>query len=234
MKMYASGLSKWLNLTINYSLHKIPVIRRKWWWALLNLNIHTSYFSPYATCGFRHGRTTTISIWGPFWGPFLVLWALLDVVQRSFSSGMRTLLRRPSVQLSVCKHFLLSHLLQYHWSDFFETLSECSPQCLVVQVPKRIPVHSQPWLPSAIFDFFLLSHLLRHCLTDSNETCLLCSPQCLVVQVQKTIRSVDRFDRLVPGSDLSEISNWQACYRISSKTTGRMFLDLGQNVPLNV
>ena len=34
---------------------------------------------------------------------------------------------------------------------------------------------------------------------------------------------------------LSEISHWQSCYRISSKTIGRIFLlDLGQNVPLNV
>ena len=27
---------------------------------------------------------------------------------------------RLSVQQSVCKHFLLSHLLQHHWSDFFK------------------------------------------------------------------------------------------------------------------
>ena len=50
--------------------------------------------------------------------------------------------------------------------------------------------------------FFLLSHLLRNYLTDSNETCLLCSPQCLAVQLLEKIRSVDKFGRLVPGSDL--------------------------------
>ena len=33
---------------------------------------------------------------------------------------------------------------------------------------------------------------------------------------------------------LNEISHWQAWYRISSKTTGRIILDLDQNVPLNV
>ena len=30
-----------------------------------------------------------------------------------------------------------------------------------------------------------------------------------------------------------EISHWQACYRISSKTTPRIFLDRGQNVSHN-
>ena len=81
--------------------------------------------------------------------------------------------------------------------------------------------------------FFLLSHLFGNYLTDSNETCLLCSTQCLVVQVQKKVWSVDKFGRLVPDSD-SEMSHWQAFYRISSKTTGRIFLDLGQNVPLSI
>ena len=79
--------------------------------------------------------------------------------------------------------------------------------------------------------FFLLSHLLRNYLTDSNETCLFCSPQCLVVQVQKT-NSVRR--QIWPfGSrpGLSEISHWKASYRISSKTTGRIFLGHGLNVP---
>ena len=31
-----------------------------------------------------------------------------------------------------------------------------------------------------------------------------------------------------------ELASWQAGYRISSTTTGRIFLDIGQNVPLNV
>ena len=35
----------------------------------------------------------------------------------------------------------------------FKTWSECFPQCLVVQVPKRIPVRRQTRPPSAIFDF---------------------------------------------------------------------------------
>ena len=37
--------------------------------------------------------------------------------------------------------------------SFYETWSECSPQCLVVQAPKRIPVRRQTWPSSAIFDF---------------------------------------------------------------------------------
>ena len=108
-------------------------------------------------------------------------------------SGNSPVSVRPSVQLSISKHFLLSHLLQDYWSDIFETWSEYSPQCLVVQVQKAVVGHL--W-------FFLLSHLLRNYLTDLNETCLLCSPQCLVVQVQKKIRSVDKFDRLLHGLDL--------------------------------
>ena len=72
-----------------------------------------------------------------------------------------------------------------------------------MQVSKRIPVRRQTWPPSAIFDFFLLSHFLRNYLTDSNETCLLCLPKGLNVQVQKKkFRSVNKFGRLVPGSDL--------------------------------
>ena len=65
----------------------------------------------------------------------------------------------------------------------------------------------------------LLSHL-RNYLTDSNETCLLCPPQCLVVQVQKKIRSVDKSDRLVPGSDLVEwiflLYNWESGFKLDS------------------
>ena len=70
---------------------------------------------------------------------------------------------------------------------------------------------------------FLLSHPLRNYLTDSNETCLLCSPQCLVVKYKKKTIPVHR--HIWPfGSrlGLSEISHWQACYRISSKTAGRI------------
>ena len=71
--------------------------------------------------------------------------------------------------------------------------------------------------------FFLLSHLLRNYLTDSNETCLLCSPQCLVVQVQKRILVRRQIWSFGSRLGLSGFSHWQACYRISSKTTGRMF-----------
>ena len=43
----------------------------------------------------------------------LILLALLDVVQELF-------LRSGNSPGSVCHHFLLSHLLQDHWSDFFK------------------------------------------------------------------------------------------------------------------
>ena len=53
-----------------------------------------------------------------------------------------------------------------------------------------------------------------------------CSIQCLVVQVQKKIPIWPFSSRL----GRSEISHWQAGCRISSKTTGRIILDIGQNV----
>ena len=84
----------------------------------------------------------------------------------------------------------------------FKTWSECSPQCLVVQVSKKNSGPSTNMAAVGHLWFFLLSHLLRNYLTDSNETCLLCSPQCLVLQVQKKFRSVDQFGRLVLGSNL--------------------------------
>ena len=48
-----------------------------------------------------------------------------------------------------------------------------------------------------------------------------CSPQCLVVQVQKipVRRQIWPFGSRL---GLSEISHWQACYRISSKITGQI------------
>ena len=52
-----------------------------------------------------------------------------------------------------------------------------------------------------------------------------CSPQCLRRQIWPFGSRLG----------LSEFSYWQACYRISSKTlVGFFFLDLSQNVALNV
>ena len=67
-------------------------------------------------------------------------------------------LQRPSVCLSVrhfvcCKHFLVIAFPPKPLGECFETLSECSPQCLVVQVPKKIPDRRQTLPPSAILDF---------------------------------------------------------------------------------
>ena len=158
---------------------------------------------------------------------FLILLALLDVVKRSFSYGLGTLRR-----LSVCPTVIASPPrplvgLFLNLVRMFPSVSSCA--CI-----KKNSGPSTNMAAVGHLWFFLLSHLLRNYLTDSNETCLLCLPQCLNMQVQKKIpvrRQIWPF-----GSRLgfSEISHWQACYRISSKTTGRIFLDLGQNVPLNV
>ena len=66
-----------------------------------------------------------------------------------------------SVNLSVCKYFLLSQLLHYHWMDIFETWSEYSPQCLLVQVPKTFRSVDKPGRrrPSLIF---LVRLILMH------------------------------------------------------------------------
>ena len=148
-----------------------------------------------------------------FEGPFLILSALLDV-------AFLTVWELSSVRLSVQ---LLSHLLQDHWSDFFLNLVRMFPS---VPSCASIKKNSGPSTNMAAVGHlwcFLLSHLLSNYLTDSNETCLLCLPQCLNVQVQKKKIPVRR--QIWPfGSrlGLSEISHWQACYRISSKTTGRI------------
>ena len=92
---------------------------------------------------------------------------------------------RLSVQLSICKHFLLSHLLQDHRSDIFLNLASMFPSGSSCASTKKNSGPSTNMVVVGLFLFFLLSHLLRKYFTDSNETCLLCSPQCLDVQVQK-------------------------------------------------
>ena len=92
--------------------------------------------------------------------------------------------------------------------------------------------------------------------SETNETCLLSSPQCLVEFWSNdeiwhfgsrllclfdsmptcSCASTETFPIWPFGSRLgrSEISHGQAGCRISSKTTGRIILGIGQNVPLNV
>ena len=123
-------------------------------------------------------------------------------MSRSFSYGLG-ILRRPSVRPTVrLETFLVIDspprpFVGFVWNliRMFPSVSSCS--CIKKNSGPSINVAavSHLW-------FFLLLHLLRNYLTDSNETCLLCSPQCLIVQVQKKFRSVDKFGRLVPGSDL--------------------------------
>ena len=60
-----------------------------------------------------------------------LLRTLFDIISSSGCSPEELFLRSgnspASVQLSVCKHFLLSHLLQDHWSDLFWNLVRISP-----------------------------------------------------------------------------------------------------------
>ena len=91
-----------------------------------------------------------------------LLRALFDIISSSGRSPEELFLRSgnspasvcpsncPSVNISCCR--ISSKTIG---QIFFKTWSECSPQCLVVQVPKRIP--------SAIFVFFF-------CYRISSET----------------------------------------------------------------
>ena len=55
-----------------------------------------------------------------------LLRALFDIIISSGHSPEELFLRSGNSPASDCQHFLLSHLLQDHWSDFFKTWSECS------------------------------------------------------------------------------------------------------------
>ena len=95
------------------------------------------------------------------------------------------------------------------------------------------PVDKHGRRRSSLISLVITSHQYLY-LTDSNEICLLCSPQFLVVQVQKKIRSVDKFDRLVPGSDLMKNPIDRLVIASPPRPLVRFLLDLGQSVPLNV
>ena len=56
---------------------------------------------------------------------------------------------------------LLSRLHQKRRSDFFRSWSECFPQCLVVQVPKKSDLSKNMAAVGHLW-FFLLLHLLRN------------------------------------------------------------------------
>ena len=153
----------------------------------------------------------------------------------SFSYGLGTLRR-----LSVPSKCLSVNISRYRISSkttgriLFKSWSECFPQCLVVQVPKRIPVRRQTWPPSAIFDFFLVIASPQKLLDGFkwNLPIVFASvPSCASTEKIAVRRQIWPFGSRL---GLSEISYWQTCYRISFKTAGRICLDLGQNVPFNV
>ena len=57
-------------------------------------------------------------------GPLGHLWAQAwtdnDIISSSGLSPVELFLRPGNSPASVCQHFLLSHFLQDHWSDFFK------------------------------------------------------------------------------------------------------------------
>ena len=106
------------------------------------------------------------------------------------------------------------------------------PSCASTEEKSDPSINLAVWFPARTVKF-PISHLLRNYLADSNETCLLCSLQYLLVQVQKKFRSVDKFGRLVRGSDLVKFPIDRLVIA-SPPTSGRIFLALGQNVPLSV
>ena len=109
--------------------------------------------APKATCGFRHGRVTTILIWGPVWWSFLILLGLVDLVQKSFSYGLGTL-RRPSVRPDVRLCSVFASMLSCE-----STENKSGPSTnLAVWFPAR----TQWNFPST----GLLSHLLQDLLQD--------------------------------------------------------------------
>ena len=148
-----------------------------------------------------------------FWGPFF---DIISSSGRSFSYGLGTLQHpsvRPTVIISPPRPLVRLFL---NLVRMFPSVSSCA----------SVKKNSGPSTSMATVGHlwcFLLSHLLRNYLTDSNETCLLCLPQCLNVQVQKKISVRRQMWPFGSRLGLSEISHWQACYRISSKTTGRIF-----------
>ena len=62
---------------------------------------------------------------------------------------------------------------------FFRSWSECSPQCLVVQVQNQNPICRKTWPLSANFEFSCYRISSNSYWVDSNETCLLSSLQWL-------------------------------------------------------
>ena len=148
--------------------------------------------------------------------------ALFDIISssgRSFSYGLGTFQRpsvRPTVIISPPRPLvgLFLNLVR-----MFPSVSSCASIKKNFGPSRNRAAVGHLWC-------FLLSHLLRNYLTDSNETCLLCLPQCLNVQEQKNIPVRRQIWPFGSRLGLSEISHWQACYRISSKTTGRIFFKI--------
>ena len=95
---------------------------------------------------------------------------------------------------------------------FFETWSEWSPQCVVLQVKKRIPIRRQTWLMTAIFDFSCYHISSEKKIFDGFEWNLpivfASMPSCASTKKKKKkkkkkkFRSVGKFGRLVHGLNL--------------------------------
>ena len=134
--------------------------------------------------------------------------------------------RRPSLI------FLVSHLLRNYLTDSNETCLLYSPQCLVVQVQKKLRsvdklgrlIPGSDLVKCPIDS--LLSHLLQDHWSDFFRSCSECSFQCLAVQVPKQNRSVEKH------AAVGHLCFF--CCRISSETTGWIQMKLAYQARFNV
>ena len=108
---------------------------------------------------------------------------------------------------------LLSQLLQDHWSDFFRPWSECSPQCLVVEVPKKSSLSKNMAAVGHLWFFFIASP--QKLQGEFEWTCLLGSPQCLVVQAPNQILVGRQISHFGSQLGLSLTFHSSSCYRTS-------------------
>ena len=146
---------------------------------------------------------------------YLNLRALFGIISSSGRSPEKLFLRSgnspASVQLTVCKHFLLSHLLLDRWSAFFNLGQNVPLKCLFVQVPKRIPVRRQTWPPSPSLIFLVIAspqklldgfdEFITHVILDE-----------FITHVMRTYYRCEKFVRVLHSCD-KYVRFFHTCYR---------------------
>ena len=175
------------------------------------------------TCGARDQGPPLGHLWVQAWtdNDYLNLKALFDIISSSGRSPEELFLRSGNSPAFVCPSNCPSVNI-----SCYNISSKTTGRIFLnlVRMFPSVPICASTKGPSAMFDF--------SCYHISSETT--CSPQCLVVQVQKKIRSVDKFGRLVPGSNLVKLPIDSLVIASPPRPLVGFFLDLGQNVPLNV